>query len=249
MIGIYKITSPTGAIYIGQSRKIESRITHYRRVLCKSQFRIYNSLVKHGWDAHTFEVIEECAEELLNEREEYYVKFFDTFNTDHGMNLRPGGGNHKLSEESKRRISIGNKGKVRPQHILDALSKLHKGKTISEAQRAQQKIFMTGRKQSPEIIAKRVNSLKMNKKPASPETSRRRSEAAKIRIMRDGNLQKLIAGQNKKVHPSAKQVINMATGIIYESATEAARCHNLKYDPLKHRLNGRLKNNTDFMYI
>lgn len=248
MIGIYKITSPTGAIYIGQSKSIESRITHYRRVLCKSQFRIYNSLVKHGWDAHAFEVIEECSEELLNEREEYYVKFFDTFNTDHGMNLRPGGGNHKLSEESKRRISIGNKGKVRPQHILDALSKLHKGKTISEAQRAQHKIFMTGRKQSPEIIAKRVNSLKMNKKPASPETSRRRSEAAKKKMTKE-QIAKMIKGREGKIPLWCKPVINLSTGIFYDSGKEAASCHNLKYDWLKRRLCGTRKNNTNFMYI
>lgn len=249
MIGIYKITSPTGAIYIGQSKNIESRITHYRRVLCKSQFRIYNSLVKHGWDSHTFEIIEECTEEQLNEREEHYVKFFDTFNTDHGMNLRPGGGNHKLSEESKRRISIGNKGKVRPQHILDALSKLHKGKTISEKQRLDHIKFMTGRKASEEARANMRIAQQKPRKPDSPETSRRRSEAARKNVSRPGQLERMIKGREGKIPAGAKTVINLATGVFYDSATEAAKCHNIKYDWLKHRLNGTRKNNTNFMYI
>ena len=35
--GIYKITSPTGKIYIGQSANIKSRITNYKNARCKCQ--------------------------------------------------------------------------------------------------------------------------------------------------------------------------------------------------------------------
>ncbi|HEC36627.1 hypothetical protein LCGC14_1312370 [marine sediment metagenome] len=46
--GIYKITSPTKKIYIGQSIDINRRKIIYKNILCKLQRKIYNSLKKHG---------------------------------------------------------------------------------------------------------------------------------------------------------------------------------------------------------
>ena len=57
MIGIYKITSPLGYIYIGQSINIDYRFNVYKKLKCKSQLRIYNSFVKYGVDNHIFEII------------------------------------------------------------------------------------------------------------------------------------------------------------------------------------------------
>lgn len=51
IIGIYKITSPTGKIYIGQSVNIEKRWnSYYKNLSCKEQRIIYNSLKKHGFE-------------------------------------------------------------------------------------------------------------------------------------------------------------------------------------------------------
>ena len=72
MIGIYKITSPTGKIYIGQSNNIENRKKFYKRLDCINQIKLYNSLLKYSWKQHIFEVIEECTLEQLNEREIYW---------------------------------------------------------------------------------------------------------------------------------------------------------------------------------
>ena len=50
MIGIYKITSPTNKIYIGQSTNIENRWNdYYKMIRCKRQTRLYNSLKKYGF--------------------------------------------------------------------------------------------------------------------------------------------------------------------------------------------------------
>jgi len=72
MVGIYKIISPTNKIYIGQSTNIENRWIKYKCLDCKVQIKLYRSLIKHGYDNHTFEIIEECTEDLLNEREIYW---------------------------------------------------------------------------------------------------------------------------------------------------------------------------------
>lgn len=76
--GIYKITSPTGRIYIGQSINIESRFYHYKLLRCESQIKLYNSLNKHGVKSHTFEIIEICSIDKLNEREYYWQMYYNS---------------------------------------------------------------------------------------------------------------------------------------------------------------------------
>lgn len=80
--GIYKITSPSNRIYIGQSIDIERRKNTYRRVetCIKRQIKIYNSLMKYGWEAHIFEIIEECSFDKLNVRERYWQEFYNSTN-------------------------------------------------------------------------------------------------------------------------------------------------------------------------
>jgi hypothetical protein len=63
---VYMITSPTGRIYIGSTKNIQNRIKSYRTLNCKNQVKLYNSLLKYGWENHIFEVIMECLiEEVL----------------------------------------------------------------------------------------------------------------------------------------------------------------------------------------
>ena len=72
MIGIYKITNPSGNVYIGQSMDIARRLKTYKNTPNISQIKLYNSIKKYGWDKHIVEIIEECAIDLLNEKEVYY---------------------------------------------------------------------------------------------------------------------------------------------------------------------------------
>ena len=65
MIGIYKITSPSGKIYIGQSINIEKRINSYKYSASIKQRKIYNSIIKYGIEYHDFTIIEECKLEEL----------------------------------------------------------------------------------------------------------------------------------------------------------------------------------------
>lgn len=99
---IYKITSPSGKIYIGQTRNFKGLISRYKDNKCKNQRKLCFSLLKYGFENHTLEILEECSIEQLNEREIYYIKHFDTFETDHGMNLTSGGSNPIISEETKK---------------------------------------------------------------------------------------------------------------------------------------------------
>lgn len=79
MIGIYKITSPSNNIYIGQSINLERRLARYKSNLnsSKGQIRLNRSFIKYGVENHLFEIVLECSIEELNTKERYYQELFD----------------------------------------------------------------------------------------------------------------------------------------------------------------------------
>ena len=104
IIGIYKITNIMGEVYVGQSTNVWKRYDTYRILSCKQQPKIYNSLKKHGWENHKFEIIEECLVEQLNEREIYWGLLYNTLGWG-GLNCKLGGSKGLCSEETKQKIS------------------------------------------------------------------------------------------------------------------------------------------------
>jgi group I intron endonuclease len=147
IIGIYKITSPTGKIYIGQSINIKNRKESYRRGHCKQQPKIYNSINKHGWNKHQHEIIEECSLEQLNEREIYWKQYYvDQYGWGKMLfcELYDSGGGPKSQKfkEKNKQSHLGKKhsieirdkirqshlGKKRPLYVGDNISKSNKGK-------------------------------------------------------------------------------------------------------------------------
>jgi group I intron endonuclease len=85
MIGIYKITSPTKRVYIGQSKNIKRRFKEYKYKLAKGQPRLNNSFLKHGIEKHNFEIICYCNETQLNDLERFYQILFSATD-DNGLN-------------------------------------------------------------------------------------------------------------------------------------------------------------------
>jgi len=140
MIGIYKITSPSNKVYIGQSFDIDRRIYRYRRLECKGQTIIYRSLLKYGFHNHKFEIIcelpKDISNSILNKYEEFYISQYTEcgFNM---MNLKGGGLNGLYSEDSKKKMSISQRNK-KPiseetrKKLSDNSSRYWKGKSIPE---------------------------------------------------------------------------------------------------------------------
>ena len=124
--GIYKITSPSGKIYIGQTKNIHRRIQRYKYGECFQQPKINNSIIKYGWDKHIFEIIHECDYTELDNLEKYYIKLFNTFNTEHGMNLTEGGDSTVFTEETKNKISKSKLGIKRSEKTKQRISKTKK---------------------------------------------------------------------------------------------------------------------------
>ena len=91
MIGIYKITSPSNKVYVGQSTNIEKRWSGYstNKKKMKEQTKLFNSFRKYGVDNHKFEIIEECNKDKLNDKEVYWIEFYNSVNA--GLNVSKGG--------------------------------------------------------------------------------------------------------------------------------------------------------------
>ncbi len=137
MIGVYKITSPSGKIYIGQSINVEKRFKDYQYLSCKSQVKIYASLKKYGVKSHKFEVLNECTECFLNDLERYYQELYDC--VENGLNCGYVGTKYKKyrhSEETKRKISqihMGNKytlGRPKSEETKRRISETLKGRKV-----------------------------------------------------------------------------------------------------------------------
>ena len=85
IIGIYKITSPSKKVYIGQSIDIEKRFKGYKSSLHQSSGLLKKSFFKYGTDSHIFEVLEECDIAELNIRERYHQDKFNVVG-EYGLN-------------------------------------------------------------------------------------------------------------------------------------------------------------------
>lgn len=91
--GIYKITNlETSECYIGQSVDIARRWTDHAKcglgIDTPAQNKLYQAIQKDGIWSFSWEVIEECSKEQLDERERFYINLFDT--TNYGYNSTVG---------------------------------------------------------------------------------------------------------------------------------------------------------------
>lgn len=149
IIGIYKITSPSGKIYIGQSNNVFYRFSVYKKVrFTKCQTRLYRSFVKNGVENHIFEIIEECEESFLNERERYWQDFYNVTGN-MGLNCRLTTTKDKsgfLSKETRLKISLSQKGKIIPEWQREIIRKSATGRVKSEETKAKFRASLKGRK-------------------------------------------------------------------------------------------------------
>ena len=103
MIVIYKITSPSERIYIGQSWNWETRLPFYRTGNVKGQIGIYNSIQKYGFTAHKVDIMEEfednITQEFLDSREIYWWKYYKDLGYEM-LNARYPGSRGKRTKES-----------------------------------------------------------------------------------------------------------------------------------------------------
>ncbi len=184
--GIYSITHiESGKKYIGQSQAIGDRWISHRSALRREKHpnrKLQNAWTKYGEQAFRFDILEKVSldEEALCRAEQQWMVRLNPY-----YNLAPVGGTTRglkhppRSQEFRRRMSKISKGRRHSQETIELLKQRQAANPYrpSQAHREKMRLFMTGRKKSPESVAKTRAANLGRKQP--PEEIARRSAALK----------------------------------------------------------------------
>lgn len=105
---IYLITNKeNGHKYVGQTTQGMNKRwqQHIQEALRMSSKPIHQAMRKYGNHRFTIQEIDECDENLLNEREEYWIKHYNTFESAEGYNATSGGSRPIFNQETKQKLS------------------------------------------------------------------------------------------------------------------------------------------------
>jgi len=176
---IYKLTSPNGKSYIGQTiRPIEKRLEEHRTGESKRCRALYNAIKEYGWENFEKEW-NEVPDDDLNFYEEMLVALLGTLSP-YGYNLKEGGGNTgKPCEETRQKQSeaklcdknfwYGKSGEKHPRH----------GKSSSDETRRKQSEAHIGQVMSEET-RKKISEAHIGK--VMSEESRQKMSESRIGI-------------------------------------------------------------------
>jgi len=162
--GIYKITNKlNGKHYIGVSVNIKSRWSNHKNIDAKKVSYIKNAIKKYGVESFDFSIIEECHKDLFEERERYWIDFYNSMNN--GYNLTAGGNIRKeLSEQTRLKMSAKRKGVPKSKEHIAKISLANRSESVRLAISSK----LTGRRLSEETRAK-MSASKMGH-PVSKES-------------------------------------------------------------------------------
>lgn len=115
---IYKFTNNVNnKVYIGKTKtslrkRIIAHLSSSRSTNKSPKHYFQRALQKYGTINFNIDIIEHCSESQLNDREIFWIKFYDSKNPNKGYNMTDGGDgclNITYTEEYKHKISIANK--------------------------------------------------------------------------------------------------------------------------------------------
>lgn len=232
--------------YVGiTSREVKKRWLNGKGYQGNHHFN--NAIKKYGWDNFEHQII---AENLTkNEAEKMEIELIKEWNLQDpkvGYNLADGGNiindtikkkisktlkGHKVSSETREKISVALKNRVADPKVINALvayrkgsplSKDHKRK-ISESEKG--KVLSEETKQKLRVVA--MGNKNMLGKKHSIESRRKMSENAKTR-----------------------KVKNIKTGLIYKSIKQAAEMEGVTWGTIYYHCSGQCKiNNKKWQYV
>lgn len=105
---IYKITNIiNGKVYIGQTKQgyLDRWCQHKSHARTgRSKHKLANAIRKYGEENFKVEAIEECPYEQLNEREVYWIKYYNSIKE--GYNIKTGGQEYSLYYELENQQDI-----------------------------------------------------------------------------------------------------------------------------------------------
>lgn len=181
---IYKTTNlVNGKIYIGQHKHDKLDNSYIGGGL-----KLQKAIKKYGKENFKCEHIEECKDyKTLNEREIYWIAFYNSTNKKIGYNIESGGNQSPLSEETKKKLSKKRKGKHLSEETKRKISKATAGKNNPMygkhfSEEILKKISETSKGRHHSEESRKKMSEKRKGKKFSEEHNKNLSKALKGRI-------------------------------------------------------------------
>jgi group I intron endonuclease len=153
---IYKATSPTGLVYIGQStRPLPQRIREHKRKAAQGKRwgAFMAALVDCGFLSFAWEQIDTAeTPEELDAKEKQWIAFYQSDDPVRGYNRTPGSAGWSPSKETRQKISSALKGRPSPlrgvpksAETRKKMSKSSKGKRHSAETRQKLRDIQAGK--------------------------------------------------------------------------------------------------------
>lgn len=236
---IYKITcSQSDKVYIGQTTNtIENRFKeHWKQARNGTVSHLYNAMRKYGVKNFSIEEIEKCNNEQLNEKEIYWINYFDSYNSGYNMTIG-GDGRTKYNykeiadkylelQSEKETAQYFNCSKVIVQKACQCYN--------IEIKRGLSEDYWNSEKGQKHKEQTRQLGLASKGRVVSEKTRKKQSEAKKGMYIGEKNPmygKKFTEEHRKKMSQNsawAKKVICVETGEVYSSALQASKAVGLK---------------------
>jgi len=241
---IYKITSPSGRVYIGQTINFKKRMDEYKgydtpKSPVKVQRKLYNSFKKYGFDSHIKEIISEYDQGLnnsiLDEMEIYWINEYNSYTN--GLNCTKGG--------------QGTAGRIHSKETREKISNTHKliqsgkGRIFSEETRRKMSNSRRG------IHRTEITKIKIglgNKGKKMSETQKHKlSQSLSNRNLSDEHKKKIgrfNLGKKSKI----RKEIYCSNGEVYEHLKDASNKLSISMSTISRVCNGKISSHNGFIF-
>jgi group I intron endonuclease len=205
LCGIYCIRNITNnKKIVGSSYDIMHRFaTHKNKLKYNLHNNPYlqNAWNKYGGKSFSFEIIEECLEDNLIAREDFFIVEFKTLDRNFGYNFTLGS-RHTQNEESKEKIRQSRLGKKMSEEQKRKLSESHKGKKYGKYSPQRCLNISLGHKGKPMSKIQKenwLNSIK-NRSPQRREEISKKFREIQLQLQKNKAIN--LMGQNANPLPS-----------------------------------------------
>lgn len=209
MIGIiYKYTSPSNKMYIGQTIHEHVRYMRHKRIEGDNKF--HRAIKKYGFENFTYEVIftidnedRKRVKEKLDFMERYYIRKYDSLNNGYNITAGGEGGSGKHTEEFKKMMSDKMRENNPAWNMTDEWRKnigiSQKGKKMSDKFKrlTSERMKSNNPMKNPEVAAKMSASQKG--KRLSEEHKKKISESNKGRIFSEDTKSKISTASKNRL--------------------------------------------------
>lgn len=254
--GVYKIVNTlNNKVYIGSSVNIKSRkYSHFEQLSLNNHHsshlqRAYNKYGKENFKLEIIECVEKLADieifkRILLTREQYWINLFKSYDRNFGYNISPTAGSPlgvKQTEETRRKVGLASLGRSTKKVLNTDTGEVFN--SITEAARtyniSNSKIgevcngirkttagfkweFLTD---TDKVIEHRIHTEEFKNKISTHNRGKKLAEEHRLKIKETRNRLR-------------KRVVNITTGEVFCSLSEAAKVYNIDSSAIGYACRG-----------